>query len=108
MLYTVYILYSAEFNKIYIGYTSNLIKRIQSHNQLAKKGWTFKFRPWEVIYCEYFSTKPGAMKREKELKSAKHRSWIREKIKNEYKNQGFISACVGQQFKYLPVTEEPF
>jgi putative endonuclease len=79
-------------DKIYIGYTSNLIQRFKSHNFLAKKGWTFKFRPWVVIYCEYFTTKQEAMNREKEFKSATFRSWIRYKIQIEYVSTGFISA----------------
>ena len=37
MFYT-YILYSKKFDKIYIGYTSNLKNRMLSHNKLAKKG----------------------------------------------------------------------
>jgi putative endonuclease len=39
-IYTVYVLYSAIFDKIYIGYTNNLIQRFQSHNQLGVKDWT--------------------------------------------------------------------
>jgi len=54
MLYTVYILFSEKHRKIYIGYTSNLINRFHSHNELSKKDWTRNFRPWMVIYCEYF------------------------------------------------------
>jgi len=81
MLYTVYILFSQKHNKIYIGYTSNLIQRFCSHNELSNKGWTIKFRPWVVIYCEYFETKEEAIKREKELKKAKGREWIRQNIK---------------------------
>ena len=42
-----------------------------SHNQLATKGWTIKFRPWEVVYAEDYVDKPSAMKREKELKSSR-------------------------------------
>jgi putative endonuclease len=71
MLYTVYILFSAKYNKIYIGYTSNLINRFYSHNELSKKDWTRSFRPWIVIYCEYFEDKRQAGKREKELKVEK-------------------------------------
>ena len=44
-MYVVYILYSAKYNKIYIGYTSNLRARLVSHNELGKKGWTIKYRP---------------------------------------------------------------
>jgi putative endonuclease len=92
MLFTVYILYSESHNKIYIDFTSNLIDRFKSHNSLGKKEWTIKFRPWIVVYCEYFVTKHEAMKREKVLKTAKLRLWIRKKIEKEYKSAGFISA----------------
>ncbi|MHA8075018.1 GIY-YIG nuclease family protein, partial [Aquirufa sp. TARAVU-A1A] len=34
------VLYSATFDKIYIGYTSDLISRFHSHNSLAKSGYT--------------------------------------------------------------------
>lgn len=45
-IYTVYVLYSAIFDKIYIGYTNNLIQRFQSHNQLGVKDWTKYSRGW--------------------------------------------------------------
>jgi len=92
MIYTVYVLYSEAHSKIYIGFTSNLIERFKSHNSLSRKGWTMRFRPWQVIYCEYFSTKQEAVKREKVLKTAKLRSWIHIKIEREFKSTGFISA----------------
>ncbi len=76
----VYVLYSRPFNKIYIGYTSDLNARFISHNELATKGWTIKFRPWTLVYSEQFSTKAEAMKREKELKSARGRVFIHQNI----------------------------
>jgi putative endonuclease len=76
VLYTVYILFSAGHNKIYIGYTSNLIFRFYSHNNLSTKDWTKNFRPWLVIYCEYYHDKKEAKKGEKQLKGAKGREWI--------------------------------
>ena len=79
-MYTVYVLYSTNFNKIYIGYTSNLSQRLQSHNELATKGWTIKYRPWNVIYTENFDSKSLAMVREKQLKSFTGREFIRQLI----------------------------
>jgi putative endonuclease len=35
-----------------------------------------RFRPWQLIYTEEFLEKSGAMKKEKELKSAKGREFI--------------------------------
>ena len=80
MEYVVYILYSKTHDKIYIGFTSDLINRFHSHNELGKKGWTTKYRPWEVIYCEFFEKKSDAMNRESRLKGAKAREWIRSKV----------------------------
>jgi putative endonuclease len=75
-MYSVYVLHSKTFNKIYIGYTSNLDSRLLSHNELATKGYTVKYRPWTIIHSEAFDNKLDAMKREKQLKSAKGREFI--------------------------------
>ena len=82
-MFTVYVLYSSAFSKIYIGYTSNLVKRFLSHNELGKKGWTIRFRPWEILYSEEFSSKTKALNREKELKSAKGRRFIWSLVQNK-------------------------
>ena len=79
-MFKVYILYSETYNKIYIGFTSNLEERLLAHNQLATKGWTIKFRPWILLYTEDFETKADAMLREKQLKSARGREWIWDEI----------------------------
>ena len=44
MKHFVYAMYSESHNKIYIGMTSNLEKRVFAHNNLPK-GWTKKFPP---------------------------------------------------------------
>lgn len=69
VMFTVYVLYSKKINKIYIGYTSDLESRMLSHNELSTKGYTVKYRPWELAFSEEFIIKVDAMKREKELKS---------------------------------------
>ena len=91
MLFTVYILYSSPADTIYIGRTSHLLKRFYSHNEYGHD-WTKKFRPWVVIYCEYYDNKAMAAKREKQLKSGKGREWIWGKIRSELSTLGFISA----------------
>jgi putative endonuclease len=78
--FVVYILYSKDYNKTYVGFTSNLIERFKSHNYLSKKGYTIKFRPWKVIHVEFFTTKSEALVREKILKSGKGRDFIKEII----------------------------
>ena len=60
--------------------TSNIDERFKSHNELGKKGWTKNFRPWIIIYREEHVDKPEALKREKQLKNSKGRSFIRSLI----------------------------
>ncbi len=79
-MFTTYVLFSERYDKIYIEYTSDLESRLLSHNTLATKGWTIKFRPWKLVYKEEFETKKEAMIREKQLKSAKGREFIRNYI----------------------------
>ena len=68
-MYTVYVLFSPSFRKIYIGYTSNLVERLKSHNHLGKKGYTIRFRPWIVAFIQLYNTKSEEIKREFFLKS---------------------------------------
>ncbi len=75
-MFTVYVLFSPSHDKIYIGYTSDLEARLYAHNN-SQKGWTVRYRPWTVIHHETFHTKSEAMKREKQLKSAQGRQFIR-------------------------------
>jgi len=79
-MFTTYVLYSVGYNKIYIGYTSDIVERLKSQNVLATKGYTIKFRPWIIVYTEDFELKSDATKREKELKSSRGRNFIREHI----------------------------
>ncbi len=82
-MYTVYTLHSPDYDKIYIGFSSDLESRMLSHNKLGTKGWTIKYRPWEIVYTEECKTKAEAMKREKQLKSAKGRAFIRRIINGD-------------------------
>lgn len=70
MEYAVYILWSTVHRKSYVGFTSNLINRISSHNIFGDDG-TKSFRPWVVIHLEFINTKQEAMKREKYFKSGR-------------------------------------
>jgi len=83
-MFTVYVLYSQKFNKIYIGYTSDLVNRLLSHNELATKGHTIKYRPWVIAHAEEFETKAEAMKREAQLKTANGRDFIWNIIREKF------------------------
>ena len=59
-MYSVYALYSVNFDKIYIGFSSDPEKRLLSHNDERNTGWTSKYHPWKIIYTEEFENKTEA------------------------------------------------
>lgn len=90
--YGVYVLYSESAKKLYIGYSESVINRFLSHNSLATKGYTIRYRPWKLIHVEYYVSKPEAMRREKQLKAGQGRKWIKNDVLNYMVRIGFISA----------------
>jgi len=90
MEFVVYILYSSHSDKIYIGFTSDLISRFHSHNSLSHKGYTTRFRPWAVIFCEYHTQKADALNRDMYFKSGMGRKWIKEQIREYFPFNGYI------------------
>ena len=84
-MYTVYALYSPKFDKIYIGYSSDFDDRLISHNEKATKGWTVKYRPWEVVLTEDYASKKEAMAREKQLKSSRGRAYVWKLVNEKFK-----------------------
>ena len=91
-MYTVYVLFSRQFEKVYTGHTTNLLKRFHFHNEHGRQKGTSPYRPWEVIYMEYFEDKQAAMRREWLLKSGKGRAWLWGKIQQEYYRDGYVRA----------------
>ncbi len=83
MTYFVYLLISKDKNKTisYVGYTSNLAKRLILHNN--NKGAKFtRGRKWKIIYKKKYLTKSIAMKQEYLLKK---NYYLRNKIKKGYR-----------------------
>jgi putative endonuclease len=79
MVFFVYILFSQNKNRFYIGFTSNLEERIIRHNQKSK-GFTGNTNDWKVVYTEKYDSKEVANKRELQIKSWKSRTKILELI----------------------------
>jgi len=70
LMYFVYILRSLKSEKYYIGYTSDLEKRLTYHNT-GKNISTKNGAPWSLVYSEKFTDKASAWKREHQIKSFK-------------------------------------
>jgi len=74
-MYFVYILYSKNFDRYYIGQCEDLSARLIRHNAkivLSTKAYT----PWEMVYSESYETRSEATSREKEIKNKKSRKYI--------------------------------
>jgi putative endonuclease len=80
-MYFVYAIQNLNSNKIYIGQTANLDLRLKRHNhELVNKKTSFTSKnrgQWVLIYKEACENRSLALKREKELKSAKGRQFIK-------------------------------
>ena len=73
-------------NVTYVGYTNNLKKRIDLHNN--NKGAKFtRGRKWKLIYKEKYNSKREAISREYYIKNNRT---LRNKIKNENINSSSI------------------
>ena len=66
--YYVYILSSKKNGTLYMGITSNLIKRIWEHKNKVIEGFTEKYNVDKLVYYEEYSDPENAIIREKRLK----------------------------------------
>lgn len=67
--------------KYYIGQTNNLERRLFYHNSGYSKS-TKSGIPWKLVYQEEYESRLEAMKREKQLKSNKNKSYLEKIIQN--------------------------
>jgi len=75
MDYYVYVLRSLKNNDYYIGYASDVTKRLEQHNKGLVKSTKYK-SPFVIIYKEAFKSGTEARKREALLKKKKSRKYI--------------------------------
>ena len=81
-MYYVYVLKSKKTTKLYIGFTSDLKRRVIQHNNSEEKS-TKHGVPWKLIYYEAFSSKLDAMRREKQIKVFKSAyGFLKKRIRN--------------------------
>ena len=66
-MYYVYFLKSGANGDMYVGYSEDLKKRIETHNKGLVKGSQYGV-PWRLVYFEAYSEETIARKRELEIK----------------------------------------
>ena len=72
-MHFLYVIYSEKFDVYYKGETSDLVKRLQTHNN-DQSEYTKGKGPWELVYIEEYDTRTEALKREKIVKKLNRRS----------------------------------
>jgi putative endonuclease len=81
----VYILASRRNGTLYIGVTSNLVKRVWEHKNNLIEGFTKRYRVHHLVWYELHQTMDSAITREKRLKNWK-RKWKLELIESNNPN----------------------
>ena len=87
-MYHVYLLKSKKDDRLYVGYTNDIERRLRAHNA-GLVTYTRKYLPWMLIYYESFRSLEDAKKREKGLKYfGKAYAQMKSRITNSLKGAG--------------------
>jgi len=78
----VYILASKRNGTLYIGVTSDLIKRTWEHKNDSVEGFTKRYRVHRLVYYELHEDMESAIRREKQMKQW-NRGWKLELIEKQ-------------------------
>ena len=80
-MFYVYVIESLVNSYLYIGYTSDIVKRIKEHNQ----GLNFSTKtnkPWKCIYYEACLNESDARRREYYLKTTQGNRLLKRRLKD--------------------------
>jgi putative endonuclease len=81
-MYYVYLLENTNDQSWYIGYTSDLRRRIKDHNNGVGCRTTSMKKGWKLIYYEAYIMHKDAIGREKFLKSGSGKTYLKKQMKN--------------------------
>lgn len=81
-MHWLYIIKSRKNGELYIGSTSNLVRRLEEHNS-GKSPTTSRYKPWFYVYVEGYFSEGDARYREHNLKHfGKVYAQLKRRIKN--------------------------
>jgi putative endonuclease len=84
MVFWTYAIRSVSTDRLYIGHTMDLSKRLKEHNDPESFSSRFTKRipgPWILVHSEPFPTRSEAYRRERWLKTGKGREYLKEILK---------------------------
>jgi len=83
-MFYVYVLQSLRDKKLYIGFSTDLTKRIKDHNSGGTKS-TKTRRPFRLLYYEAHLSEKDARRREQYFKTEKGKSSLRQMLRDSLK-----------------------
>ena len=92
----VYILASGHYGTLYVGVTSDLMKRLWQHRHGATPGFASRYRVYRLVHFEMFGEMEYAIAREKRIKNWR-REWKINLINGE--NPEWRDLAVGLGFE---------
>jgi putative endonuclease len=84
-MFYVYLLASKPYGTLYVGTTSDLLRRIEEHKNKIVPGFTNKHGIDRLVWFEAHEAKEAALQREKQIKEWK-RDWKINLIERENRN----------------------
>jgi len=84
-MFYVYLLHSETDSGLYIGYSTDLRRRLAQHKEGASQATSFR-GPWTLIYYEAYLEEADAIGRERYLKSGAGGKLIRSQLRNYFSN----------------------
>ena len=84
--YCVYVLLSMHDRGLYIGFTTDLQRRLTEHFHGESKA-TAPRRPFRLVFCEYFFSKADAERREGYLKTTAGRKGLKPILRETLKSR---------------------
>jgi putative endonuclease len=90
-MFYVYVLHSKRDFGLYIGYSTDLRRRLMEHKEGASQATSYR-SPWNLIYYEAYVEAADAIGRERYLKSSGGRKLLRSQLRNYFTKHSLRTA----------------
>jgi putative endonuclease len=92
--FCTYVLFSRKDFLLYIGYTSNIERRLVQHNAGETTSTRYR-RPLELIFCEFYIFKTDAIKREDYFKTNAGKRTLKLMLRSTFDKLGYKGKSLG-------------
>ncbi|MEK7479030.1 MAG: GIY-YIG nuclease family protein [Patescibacteria group bacterium] len=86
MFHYIYLIESVSYPELYVGYTSDLKRRLMEHNRGLNFS-TKRYMPWKLIHYEAYRDEKDAKRREEYLKTSQGTRLLKRMLKEYFYNK---------------------